>query len=544
VRAALAWLGPLVVLGLGAHAIWSAQDEQDLRAQRNAGTVVGGVRREEGSADWIRARMAERSPAVLIIGDSLANTDIDEVALASTLGMRPDRIVRISLPASIGAHWYAALDNHVYGAGHRPKLLVVVAALRSMLETSPPSEAIRENLEALLDGDDPVIRARLREGSPSLALLRANRVKLRRQWLDRLTALPVGLLWAPRGAVPRAWGADRIERATASVFDRRELDLGLWRDLLPTAIDPRVFGQSDPAALPSPQASFLPEILRLAREHGSEVAIVRPPLSPLMPAEARDVVLPGVVEQVDEMARAHGGRLLDLAELDLGVHLYRDLAHLGPAGADRFSRLLGQWIPRARSEPAPHAGIHAEPAFRVPPPALALGPPRPGAARTWFWDIPQVAPVLDTLVAAGVPLPAGCVPVQVTVEGEPLQPMRCSELLPGRQSGRCFDGSRLYARASARFGPDDLVVSPDPERRCGPFLWLYPEDEVEIPTTGAGHWTVTAFGDEPPQLRLGGESWQADGPLGTWQGSGPVTISNERKRNLVLLTEVAVSPAE
>jgi hypothetical protein len=47
----------------------------------------------------------------------------------------PGTVAKIYVPASRSPAWYAMLSNRVIGGGHKPKLVIVPAALHHMLDT-------------------------------------------------------------------------------------------------------------------------------------------------------------------------------------------------------------------------------------------------------------------------------------------------------------------------------------------------------------------------------------------------------------------------
>lgn len=566
-----ALVAPAFVAALGAAWVSSTEDVGDRRAAANLDRV-GGVHRKAGRVPWIARTLADHTPRVVIVGDSLAGSHLDPKVLAQRLRLPPAEVVNLALPGSVGPHWYALLDNHVFGAGHHPELVVVAGTFRSMLVAEPTSATNRESLESLLDGDDPVLDGRVGRGPGWVEQLRVDRVKLRRRLVEGIRSAPSALLFGPRHANAR------VDQAMAEVFDRRQVDLGLRRDLLPTADDARMQDDGDPVA---PEDSFLPDLARLVDANGARLVVVRTPVSPRMPVAGRDTVPDAYSAAVDPLVSSYGGLLLDLSTMDLGAERYTDLVHLDDAGAVRFTAIVAERMRRAgATDNARDVGLAAHGggpgvlvgdgalgggAFADPPPPLSVQPPTAGAGRTWTWPVPQVAPILDRARAAGIELPARCVPLEVTAGTTPLPPIPCRDLLPGREHGSCFDGSLLYARAATGVGADALWVTADPERRCGPYRWLYPGDELRLavpPEVGAtaAALTVAVVSDGMPRLSIGvaqgGElvvdlPWIPGAnvasflrPVEALPPNAEIVVRNDADRRLVLITEVALRPAE
>jgi hypothetical protein len=99
-------------------------------------------------------------PRVVVMGSSVAETDIDVARLADALGVGPDEIARMRLQGSSAPHWLAAWERRVAEPGLVPEMVVIVAGLGQMLQ----ARVVPGVDEALLLGELPK--------APSVALLR------------------------------------------------------------------------------------------------------------------------------------------------------------------------------------------------------------------------------------------------------------------------------------------------------------------------------------------------------------------------------------
>ncbi len=482
-------LGPAVVLGAAATFLLRFQDEEDKQAAENAGKVVNSRVLDVGAAAAMDAILAEKTPEVLVLGPSYANTDIKPDLLAAQLGVSRDEIVLLSVPNSVGAHWYAMLAHRVYAAGHRPRLVVVVSGLQSMLLTTPLTESSRVNLEVQLPPEgDPQIDARVEADEwYGVARLREQRGKVRQALFDRLRRLPARALFGVDAGVARS----ALER----VFDDSRIDMSLHGSSSPVALAQAEIDRFyTPDLLPGPEDSFLPVTTALARAHGSRIVWVRPPMSPFIPAHLDDVVLDGVQERAIGLVEEKGGAYLDMRALPMSSQMFKNEDHMNTEGSRRFTAALGQALLDLDALQPDADPTRAAPlAFTVEAsPPTADGTIPPGGSRTWHvaeWserrgtfevDLVTAQPdgakararvgvVSEALAPLGGdraratfrPPTPGPAPFTVTVEVPPDgAPVRVLALALGRRLGRQFlvgDEGALEGRRVETIGVGRLV---------------------------------------------------------------------------------------
>ncbi len=391
--ACLALLAPLLVIGLGTLGITDWADSKEADARRNAGHVLNGNRTPLPVAEVIDAKLDALDDPVLVLGNSMANNAVQPRLLGEQLRARK-RLQMLTVPGSIGAHWYAMLKHRVYDRGHRPALVLIVSSLQTLLESTPTSTAARLNLDALAAGiEDPTL-AKAEPRGLSMHWLhkhRANRDKVRSFTLETIRGLGVGLLLHdpvdPRS--PLTQGMRLAELAHAKTFATSKLDFSvhdptLFRGLPTTNLTAE--------RLPHPDDSFLPEIVRLTQEHGTKLVFVRTPLSPLVGPSVSDVVPAGFEERVVSLLEEADAKYLDFGDMELGASAYKDPIHMRPSGAQRFTQLMGarlkQWqahVPRVswwtpRFEPD---GVS---------PGAAGAPLEPGEGRVLTFESPWPGP--------------------------------------------------------------------------------------------------------------------------------------------------------
>ncbi|MFT4627356.1 MAG: hypothetical protein ACI8PZ_006040 [Myxococcota bacterium] len=385
-------LAPLVVLVGGGFLVQDFADSKEADARKNAGYVLNGDRLSAPVARVIDSRLADRTDTVLVLGNSMANNAIEPRRLGDQLKIRK-RLEMLTVPGSIGAHWYAMLAHRVYAQGHRPTLVLIVSSLQTLVETAPTSTAARINLAALAgDVDDPVLRKAYpgRWSFHGLHRQRANRDKVRSFAIETVRGLGVGTLFHdaadPRGRL--AQGMRRAELSNQRTFATAKLDFSVH--------DPTMFRQSGTnltaQRLPHPDESFLPDIVRLAEQHGTKLVFVRTPLSPLVGPGVADVLPDGYEERVIELLESVGGKYLDFGDMELGAGAYKDPIHMRSGGAQRFTRVVASRL-RAVQAHVPDVGWWRPrfPAADVAP-GEATHPIATGDSRTFTFDTPWPGP--------------------------------------------------------------------------------------------------------------------------------------------------------
>ena len=109
--AILALVGPALVFGGFYQLLMSWEDADDANATRNAGRILNSRVIDQGVVAAMEAMLERRQPEVLIIGPSYANTDVKPELIAMRLGIPRDKVLLLSVPNSVGAHWYAVLKE-------------------------------------------------------------------------------------------------------------------------------------------------------------------------------------------------------------------------------------------------------------------------------------------------------------------------------------------------------------------------------------------------------------------------------------------------
>ncbi len=274
--------------------------------------------------------LARGDARVIVVGNSLALTDIRPAELALGLGLRKEDVARLALPGATAAGWYAMVEQRVIGEGYRPDLLVIVGQMASMVQDGSGGDLGRRLIASVVDKPSPLLDARiLGRASGPVALAHQGAFEGHEDAVANLRAWGIGLLFGPTTTDAQAFdvvfGADvgvrvsgnqrMVPGAEATQGARRRADLGL---------------------------EFLGATLYLARAAGVRTVLVRAPVSPVV--RALDEVEPELEAALYRRVNDAGASWIDLHDLELPGGAFRDDYHLNPAAAMVLSERLAERI--------------------------------------------------------------------------------------------------------------------------------------------------------------------------------------------------------
>ena len=563
-------LASIVLAVAGPIAVWAAawwgldgwHDEEEEVAARNAGRVFNARVLDGGAAQAMDRLLAQREPTAIVLGPSYANTNVDPARLATKIGLDKNDVALMSVPNSVGAHWYAILKYRVFDQGYRPKLVVVVSGMQSMLLTTPLTESSFVNLEVQLPEEgDPIVDAKVDNDAGLLwARLREQRGKVRAAWFDWLRDAPLTAI------APLTPG--QIRGALARVFHDENIDMRLHGSSTPVVEanrgPARVY---DASMLPDPKDSFMGDISALAAEHGARVVWIRPPMSPHIDRALDDVVLPGVQERAAALVEASGGALIDLRQVQMTGQMFRNEDHMNDEGSRVFTdRIAASLVDLDALYPAVGPGglppldatlaIAGDRAPEAPSGALWLAP---GARAQWTigaWEEIRGSFVAEAVVArrgglagaafavdggnvwlrtedsealswgigrlAGGTAPAGSftVSLQAPPDGPPLQVEALSFGKGDRRTFLLGDETAATGRIVELVSPDAAIAYHKPPVRVPG--WDRPV--VDLPTPVAAYDTVRWAFLSDPSLEIA--SGEACSPFRILEDGEPLPLPN------------------
>lgn len=328
----LAVILPLYVIVASVRIVLSdppSMDKVTSTELENVGRILNGTVYDHSVVEQMELELRRARPRVLIVGNSLAMTNLEPKVVARQLGLKPHKVLVLSIPNAVSSHLYAVLDNRVFAQGYDAELVIVVSSLRSMLMSEPYSEASRQNLVLHLDPTEPVLDRFVERERGWLERWGHQRLLWRQAGLDGLRDASIA---ATLGGNPEA--------AMGRVFHFTNLQQ-LSTGGPPLLVDVRSASDRQAAAeLPLPEASLLPELARLATANRAKLLLIRSPASPQTPPERSDWVPEGTSEAVAELMTAAGHTFLDAHDLQMPADQFENLRHMTLGGSYHFTHAI------------------------------------------------------------------------------------------------------------------------------------------------------------------------------------------------------------
>ncbi len=308
------------------------------------GSVLAYLARPEPVADEalpadvaaVAARI-ENGADLVVLGNSKVDTDLDLAALADAAGFPPERAVKLNLDGTNAPIWYAVLKRRVYDQGHRPKVVVVYSTLAMMVQVELLSDSLNAQLARHIGAPDPAIDEKVHgkaRGNPTWERVLNRRTEAHAALFDGLRNAFVGLVFAPPGeGTLTERGAAVAEPALATVFNSDAMrDIERVR-AVPVAEQATGASAAEPVALDA-DATMIPDLIELAKAHGSEIVFVRAPMGSLK--HGHDLVPRALEESVVQRMGALGAAWIDLSQDGPPDSGYGDGSHMNRSGRTRF----------------------------------------------------------------------------------------------------------------------------------------------------------------------------------------------------------------
>ena len=225
------------------------------------------ARRAAAEADALRKRVAELRPELVLLGDSMVGEGVDDAALGRRTGVSA---LNVQIGGAASAWCYLALKNLILPASP-PRLVAVFYRDHFLTEPRFRTDGpYRAPLAALSRAEEPLLeRLALDPVDPAIAILRGG--------------LP---LYQRREDLRSGVHGALIDGVGAALFDleRGAAAASFTRTFAEAALDPhrltsrqldaeRVADELDFGR--DVEGSFLPEMVRLARERGVQLVFVR-----------------------------------------------------------------------------------------------------------------------------------------------------------------------------------------------------------------------------------------------------------------------------
>jgi len=276
---------------------------------------------------------------LVMIGDSVLVLSIDANQLTKLTGVQT---YSIGIPGSASAVWYLAMKNIIATSPYKPRSVLIV--FRDTILTAP---GYRVNgkyftlVDELANTDDKLLiqKAFIQQMSPL------------EQWADRYLPLFGSRLriresvdYYIRYTFSSLVGCDQQcnDNANNAVFQGVNLDSNLLVDAIATA-ESYLYTPDQLDFSAQLDNSFLPEIVRMAKENNIQLILVRTKHLDSPTESAESAALKGYITSLKTYAKKNGVTVLDFAHDErLTPDLFVDSHHLSPAGTDVFTKMLSE----------------------------------------------------------------------------------------------------------------------------------------------------------------------------------------------------------
>jgi hypothetical protein len=304
-----------------------------VRYPRPVGPLFDPFYKRDGLQD-----IATKKPQIVMVGDSVFMRGVDRAQLAEGTGKT---VYGIGVAGSASALWYAVLEHEIVPSPYKPEILIIV--FRDTMLTTPGYRvhgSYFTQLDEYATPDDTLIVERaytnllnpLEKAAERFFPLYGSRLSLRAA-LDRLLRYSANgwLLDCDRECTDVAMG---------TVFGAGNMEQNLLSDAIGTA----------ESYLYTPQAldfdrqlerSFLPEIVRITRENGIRLVLVRTKTLRFPNEETEPLDLKTYMNKMSAYLEANDVVFLDYGqEPSLEDRFFYDPLHLNEDGRVVFTALL------------------------------------------------------------------------------------------------------------------------------------------------------------------------------------------------------------
>jgi lysophospholipase L1-like esterase len=285
-----------------------------------------------------RQGLEAQKPDVVVLGDSLVEENVDAPALSAILGKQ---VYPIAYPGSSSAVWYLATKNLIGAASYHPPTVVIL--FRDDMLTAP---AYRVNGRYFVPVET------LASSSDTLAaqLAYVNQMNPIERWAEAYFPI-YNLRLKVREQIDHSLRYTLTQdllkcgkRCTDTAMDTELRTANMEMNMLSEAIFTAESYLYSPALLDFNRQlprSFLPEIIRLARENGIHLIFVRAKTL-IFPTKASEP--PGLAAYLTDLQkylRENGAGYADLNAGRIPAEFFLDGVHMRPEGKIVYTRALG-----------------------------------------------------------------------------------------------------------------------------------------------------------------------------------------------------------
>ena len=288
-----------------------------------------------------RDEIAREKPEIVLLGDSMVEENLIPAAFSEALGRK---VYTVSYPGSASAMWYLSVKNNILASPHKPKALILL--FRDSTLTTPYYR-VNGNFIPALD---------LLAGTNETVLLQ-------RSYLTRInplekfarTYLPIFTFGAQAQSMVDIVARYRLSHSLLHCgkrcVDTAFLNIFSFRTLAPPAADDPVAREetilyTDGALdfYSRVDDSYLPEIIRMCRENGIQLILVRGKTISFV-GIPEPIGLSGYMQELEIYLTENSVRYADLEpDSRLGTAEFIDRFHVIPEARGTYTQMLAEAV--------------------------------------------------------------------------------------------------------------------------------------------------------------------------------------------------------
>ena len=279
----------------------------------------------------------EEQPEVLLFGDSMLEPAVDEQVVANYLE-RKTKLV--SLPGTASTIWYLILKNNIVLAEHKPQYLVLF--FRDAMMTVPGYRVTGryfEQIDEFASPEDTLLieRAYIDQMTPVEKFMEAyvplysSRWELR-QSMDYYIRYTLGGIIL--GCDPAC-----MDYAMEAVFEANNLDVTFLSEAIASS-DEYFYTPERLDFDEQVEKSFLPEVIRLCRENGIQLILVRMPILSFEEPGTQPEGLDAYIRDLAAYLQANDVPFFDFDNKNFIGEYFTDSLHLNEQGRAIFTQKL------------------------------------------------------------------------------------------------------------------------------------------------------------------------------------------------------------
>lgn len=284
----------------------------------------------------------QEKPNLVIMGDSTMRYGVDPDLLAERTGKK---VLSIDVPGSASAYWYLVVKNNIVLARHHPQAVIIV--FRETMLTAPGYRVQGGYL------------VRMDEYAASQEPILLERAYLDQMGIVEKWAQGYIPLYGARGHVRKeveSWirytipgrlfdcDQDCVEGHISKVFTTQNLEPGQLRDAVASA-EQYLYTPARTDFAGQVDRSFLPEIIRLTREQGIQLVVIRMKSETKGKGNSDPAGIRQYISDLTEYLEANGVIFLDYGRDPRFTHEYfKDPIHLNSKGELLFTQVIADGI--------------------------------------------------------------------------------------------------------------------------------------------------------------------------------------------------------